>query len=33
MRNQMQRLTTGAKHPALNGPDVAHFSISEVAIA
>jgi len=31
MSNHKQRLDTGAKPPALTGPEVAHFSMSEVA--
>jgi hypothetical protein len=31
MSNHKQRLNTGAKPPALTGPEVAHFSMSEVA--
>ena len=31
MSNHKKRLTTGAKPPALAGPEVAHFSMSEVA--
>ena len=31
MSNHKQRLNTDAKPPALTGPEVAHFSMSEVA--
>ena len=31
MSNHKQRLNTGAIPPALTGPEVAHFSMSEVA--
>jgi hypothetical protein len=31
MSNYKKRLNTGAKPPALTGPEVAHFSMSQVA--